>query len=62
MSYLLEKLESLDRKIEKEERDLIIMQKQIGKKMQKISDLKKERTAASEEYKAGLAAQQLKEA
>lgn len=50
-NYLLEKLEQLDRKIAKEDKDLVMIQKQIGKKMQKISDLKKERIAASEAYK-----------
>lgn len=51
-NYLLEKLETLDRKIVKEEKDLTMMQKQIGKKMQKLSDMRKEREEASKAYKA----------
>lgn len=62
MDYLLEKLESLDRKIVAEEKELIKLQKLIGKKMQKVSDLKKERTAASEAYRESLNQEQLKEA
>lgn len=47
---ILEKLESLDRKIDKEERDLVFMNKQIGNKVSKISLLKEERKKMSEVY------------
>lgn len=53
-NFLLEKLEELDRKIESTDKDLVVMQKLIGRKMQKLSQLKKERDAASEAYKESL--------
>lgn len=47
-SYILEKLESLDKQIDELERDVTFMNKQIGKKLQKIKLLKEERKKASE--------------
>ena len=51
MSYLLERMQKLDKDIEKEERALIHLNKQAGSKLQKISNLKVERELISREYK-----------
>ena len=51
-NYLLERMEKIDRDIEKLERDVTMMQKQIGKRLQKISILNEERAKASMEYRS----------
>ena len=51
MSYLLERLQKLDKTIEKEERAMIHLNKQAGSKLQKIQNLKVERELISREYK-----------
>lgn len=52
-NYILEKLESLDKQIDELERDVTFMNKQIGKKLQKIKLLKEERKKASELLNVG---------
>lgn len=52
-SYILEKLESLDKQIDELERDVTFMNKQIGKKLQKIKLLKEERKKATELLNVG---------
>lgn len=47
----LEKLEKLDKEINEEEKGLTYLQKQVGHKIQKISNLKTERTKLSQAYK-----------
>lgn len=49
--YLLERLQKLDKEIEEAERALLQLNKQVGKKIQKISNLKDEREKVSQEYK-----------
>lgn len=51
MEYLLERLQKLDKDIEKTERALVYLNKQVGEKLQKIKNLKKEREKVSEEYR-----------
>lgn len=51
MSYLLERMQKLDKTIEKEERAMIHLNKQAGSKLQKIQNLKLERELISREYK-----------
>lgn len=52
MNYLLERLEKLDKEINESERALLHLNKQAGKKIQKISKLQEERRKVSEEYRA----------
>lgn len=51
MSYLLERLQKLDKQIAEAERALLHLNKQVGAKISKIKDLKDERAKVSEEYK-----------
>lgn len=51
MEYLLERLQKLDKVIEKEERALLHLNKQAGNKVTKIKNLKEEREKVSKEYK-----------
>jgi Mg2+ and Co2+ transporter CorA len=51
MDYLLERLQKLDKEIEEAERALLHLNKQAGKKLQKISRLKDERKELSKEYR-----------
>lgn len=51
MSYLLERLQKLDKEILEAEKALLHLNKQAGKKLQKISKLKEERSNVSEDYK-----------
>jgi hypothetical protein len=51
MEYLLERLQKLDKIIEKEEKALLHLNKQVGSKISKIKDLKEERAKVSTEYK-----------
>ena len=44
---LLETLMKLDKEIDQAERDIEFMQKQLGKKLQKLSDLKQKRRVHS---------------
>lgn len=52
MSYLLERLQKLDKEIEQTERALVHLNKQAGTKLVKIKNLKEERTKVSQEYKS----------
>lgn len=51
-NYLIERMEKLDRDIMKLERDVEFMQKQTGKKLQKIGLLREEYRKVVDEYKA----------
>jgi hypothetical protein len=51
MSYLLERLQKLDKQIEEAERALLHLTKQAGSKVNKINNLKTERATISAEYK-----------
>ncbi len=53
-NLLLEKLQKLDKDIEESERALTHLTKQVGAKVSKIHDLKKERNFTSEAYKETL--------
>lgn len=51
MSYLLDRLQKLDKDIAEAERALIHLNKQAGAKLEKIKRLKAEREEVSSEYK-----------
>jgi len=51
---LEERLQKIDRDVNELERDIEMMNKQIGKKLQKVRLLKEERTKVSEAYKNAL--------
>ena len=51
MEYLLERLQKLDKDIAEAEKAMLHLNKQAGKKLQKISKLKDEREQVANEYK-----------
>lgn len=51
MSYLLERLQKIDKDIVEAERALLHLNKQVGAKISKIARLKEEREKVSSEYK-----------
>jgi len=51
MSYLLERLQKLDKEISEAERAVTHLNKQVGSKLEKIKQLKTERNEVSGEYK-----------
>lgn len=52
MSYLTDRMEKLDKEINKAERALTHLNKQVGAKITKIGDLKEEYRKVVEEFKA----------
>lgn len=54
MSYLLERMEKLDRTIAKEERALKHLTKQVGNKITKVGQLKDEYDKIVAEYRASI--------
>jgi len=50
MSYLLERLQKLDKEISEAERAVTHLNKQVGSKLEKIKNLKSERSKVSQEY------------
>ena len=51
MSYLLDRLQKLDKDIAEAEKALVHLNKQVGAKIEKIRRLKEERDSVSNEYK-----------
>lgn len=52
MEYLLERLQTLDKKIAEAEKALVHLNKQVGAKISKIKNLKEEREKVSKEYRS----------